>query len=295
MYPARSLGSSGGGGRAIRRPTRRDVTLDEVSRVARHIMRTADTNRNGELSYTELTSMLGGSPYQDFGKWLHEQGQAAFRKYDDDRQGSINAKELEPAVRDFLAGNSGGGDIIASNGRAHKYEASVKVMITASMRHEGLVAKQAARNSLAEADSRRRVQRKREDLEAKLENARRKIAAEEGNRQRRADAIAAKKRAQKQRSPKRNEKGGQKKKRRSSVDLTTLEAKLSFVRSRAQEAAESDSSIDSNQEGRGGVEPSWKAVGGEGEEPRVIRGRLLSATPARARARCEEVVLPPNE
>ena len=61
-------------------------------------MRTADRNRNGELSYTELTSMLGGSPFEDFGKWLHEQGQAGFRRFDADRQGSIDAKELEPMV-----------------------------------------------------------------------------------------------------------------------------------------------------------------------------------------------------
>ena len=70
-----------------------------MSRVVRGVMRTADRNRNGELSYTELTSMLGGSPFEDFGKWLHEQGQAGFRRFDADRQGSIDAKELEPCVR----------------------------------------------------------------------------------------------------------------------------------------------------------------------------------------------------
>ena len=32
--------------------------------VSREVMRVADVNRNGDLSFTELTSMLGGSPYE---------------------------------------------------------------------------------------------------------------------------------------------------------------------------------------------------------------------------------------
>jgi len=52
------------------------VPATMITQVARCIMQTADTNANGELSFTELTSMLGGSPYQDFGKWLGSLGQA---------------------------------------------------------------------------------------------------------------------------------------------------------------------------------------------------------------------------
>jgi len=70
--------------------------------VAKGIMKVADRNRNGELSYTELTTMLGGSIYEDFGKWLDSQGSEGFRKYDADRQGSISLRELTVAVAEFL-------------------------------------------------------------------------------------------------------------------------------------------------------------------------------------------------
>jgi len=65
-------------------------------------MRTADVNRNGELSYTELTTMLGGSVYAEFGRWINSLKQQGFREYDTDAQGSIDLGELTESCLDFL-------------------------------------------------------------------------------------------------------------------------------------------------------------------------------------------------
>jgi len=78
------------------------VSPKEALSVARAVMRVADVNKNRELSFTEITSMLEASPYQDFGRWMKEGKQKCFSKYDADQQGSININELVGAVMDFL-------------------------------------------------------------------------------------------------------------------------------------------------------------------------------------------------
>ena len=61
------LGKSSGGGAVQELP---DQYKDEAVTVALRIMRVADVNSNQELSFTELTTMLGGSPYAEFGEWV---------------------------------------------------------------------------------------------------------------------------------------------------------------------------------------------------------------------------------
>ena len=70
--------------------------------VARRIMRVADRNRNAELSYTELTQMLHGSHYQDFGEWVEAGKQQFFRTIDIDQQGTLSLEELTQVVKYFL-------------------------------------------------------------------------------------------------------------------------------------------------------------------------------------------------
>ena len=69
-----------------------------VSSVAPTVPPPYDRNRNGELTYTELTTMLGGSAYQDFGVWMAQQGSEGFRKYDADRQAPLKPTLQCPPV-----------------------------------------------------------------------------------------------------------------------------------------------------------------------------------------------------
>jgi hypothetical protein len=71
-------------------------------------MKLADANRNGELSFTELTSFLEGTPQQAFGRWVKARGQKGFRMLDFDRGGSIDEGELAFAAMMYLQATPGG-------------------------------------------------------------------------------------------------------------------------------------------------------------------------------------------
>jgi len=80
---------------------RREITPEAVA-VSGGIMRVADVNKNGGLSYTEITCMLEGSSYQDFGRWMDLGKQKGFQKYDLNKEGLIQGDELQHAVADYL-------------------------------------------------------------------------------------------------------------------------------------------------------------------------------------------------
>ena len=82
---------------------RNEALHKEAVAVARGVMRTADTNKNKELSFTELTCMLESSAYQDFGRWVKEGKQRGFSKYDHDSDGTINLNELTECVVDYMS------------------------------------------------------------------------------------------------------------------------------------------------------------------------------------------------
>lgn len=75
-----------------------DLNRDDVMAVANAVMSIADRNKNGELTATELTCMLEGSVFQDFGRWIGLARQQGFRKYDGDCGGTIALDELAVLV-----------------------------------------------------------------------------------------------------------------------------------------------------------------------------------------------------
>jgi len=84
-----------------------DVVMTEVPakqfvfEFATKVMKKADLNRNMRLTYTEMTQMLEGSHYQDFGRWVDSQKQKGFRRFDADKQGSIDMNELCDVVEEY--------------------------------------------------------------------------------------------------------------------------------------------------------------------------------------------------
>jgi len=65
------------------------------------VMALADRfSSDGELSCSELTAYLSGTRYAAFGAWLVE-GMKNFGKFDTDRSGSMNIRELEKAISEY--------------------------------------------------------------------------------------------------------------------------------------------------------------------------------------------------
>ena len=83
-----------------------DVVMTEVPakqfvfEFATKVMKKADLNRNMRLTYTDMTQMLEGSHYQDFGRWVDSQKQKGFR-FDADKQGSSDMNELCDVVEEY--------------------------------------------------------------------------------------------------------------------------------------------------------------------------------------------------
>jgi len=74
-----------------------------ASIAAAEVMGLSDRNRNGELSYTELTVMLEGTEHEGFGRWVKTRRQHGWRSVDSDGKGSLDVTELTKALELYLA------------------------------------------------------------------------------------------------------------------------------------------------------------------------------------------------
>jgi len=90
-----------------------------VAMVARAVLRVGDRNANGEMSFTEITQMLSGTPYQEFAKWFDSKGQTGFRSHDDNHDGVIDYEEMILFVAEFFK-------------EVPKYQTSIDAMIRAA-------------------------------------------------------------------------------------------------------------------------------------------------------------------
>jgi len=65
----------------------------EATSMAKSIMKAADINGNGELSFTELTINLQNTPHEDYRYWVEQQKSEGFRGMDKDHGGTIGQEE----------------------------------------------------------------------------------------------------------------------------------------------------------------------------------------------------------
>ena len=63
------------------------------------MMKVADLNRNGVLSFTEMSVNLQGTQYADFAQWIKDKRQAGFRQFDENREGSLCLEAIRVRVR----------------------------------------------------------------------------------------------------------------------------------------------------------------------------------------------------
>ena len=74
----------------------------EATNMAQEIKGIADSNRNSQLSFTEVTEFLNDTEHAGFARWVKQRKQAGFRDFDHDRQGSFDLNELTQACESFL-------------------------------------------------------------------------------------------------------------------------------------------------------------------------------------------------